>query len=459
MLPLVLRFVESARATGMRISTSEVIDCAQCLSLVDPLDRDQVKAVLTANFVKSIRDQARFEKLYALFFSGLNPDAELNAELLAESIKKAVEAMAENPPEDPDFEAAMSMMAGDASPFLTAVRNLESDNDRPPMAMGGNLGQVARRLSVMLTLQNIERRMRAFLEDSRKTLPFTVRRDLQRHFEGRLALANRLLTEEDKPKNESLIKPSTHEKRLSDVGEKPFVSLTEREVEDMRAVIDQWVRKLKDVISLRYRTKNRGLLDVKKTLRRSSRYQGVPIEIVRRKRPPRKGKVVTLCDVSGSVWSAARFMLNMLYSVQECFTKVRSFIFVAELAEVTRIFEENEINRAVEKVLKETDISYNAATDYGATLRQFKKEHLDIVNKKTTVIVIGDGRSNYCNPEAGILAEIRERSRRIIWLNPESEVFWNSGDSEMRTYERFCHEVRPCQNLNQLLEFIQDLVL
>ncbi|MEW5737241.1 MAG: VWA domain-containing protein [Thermodesulfobacteriota bacterium] len=459
MLPLVLRFVESARASGMRISTSEVMDCARCLELVDPLDEAQVKTVLTANFVKSIRDQARFEKLYALFFSGFSTDADTNAELLAENIVKAVTAMAQDAPGDPDFTAAMEMMAGDAAPFLQAVRALESDNDRPPMAMGGNLGQVARRLSVMLALQNIERRMRAFLEDNRRTLPFAVRRDLQRHFEARLALANRLLTEGDAPRNESLIKPSTHEQRLASVGEKPFVSLTEREVEEMRAVIDQWVRKLKDVISLRYRTKNRGLLDVKKTLRKASRYQGVPIEIVRRKRPPRKGKVVTLCDVSGSVWSAARFMLNMLYSVQECFTKVRSFIFVAGLADVTRIFEENEINKAVEKVLKETPLSYNAATDYGATLRQFKKEYMDIVNKKTTVIVVGDGRSNYCNPEAEILAEIRERSRRIIWLNPESEVFWNSGDSEMRTYERYCHEVRPCQNLNQLLEFIQDLVL
>ena len=152
-------------------------------------------------------------------------------------------------------------------------------------------------------------------------------------------------------------------------------------------------------------------------------------------------------------------MLNMLYSLQECFTQVRSFVFVAGLDEVTQVFEDHEINQAIEKVLKEADIEYNAATDYGLTFRQFRKDYLDIVNKKTTFIIIGDGRTNYSNPEESILDEIRERSRRVIWLNPETEQFWYTGDSEMRTYQAYCHEVRPCQNLNQLLDFITSLVL
>jgi len=163
--------------------------------------------------------------------------------------------------------------------------------------------------------------------------------------------------------------------------------------------------------------------------------------------------------VSGSVWSAARFMLNMLYSLQECFTRVRSFVFVAGLDEVTEIFEKNEINQAIEKVLGEADIDYGAATDYGLTLRLFKKYFMDVLNKKTTLIIIGDGRSNYSNPEVEILDDMRDRCRRLIWLNPETKQFWYSGDSEMRTYEGSCHEVRPCQNLNQLLDFIKDLVL
>jgi len=227
----------------------------------------------------------------------------------------------------------------------------------------------------------------------------------------------------------------------------------------MREVIEQLVRRLKDTLGRRHARKRRGVLDVKKTLRRAAGYQGIPMELFFRNRPPRKAKIVTLCDVSGSVWSAARFMLNMLYSLQECFTQVRSFVFVAGLDEVTNIFEDHEINQAIEKILKEADIEYNAATDYGLTFRQFKKKYMDILNKKTTLIIIGDGRSNYSNPEEQILDAMRERSRRVIWLNPETPYFWYTGDSEMRTYQAYYHEVRPCQNLNQLLDFIKSLIL
>jgi hypothetical protein len=183
------------------------------------------------------------------------------------------------------------------------------------------------------------------------------------------------------------------------------------------------------------------------------------VELVFRNKPKRKGKIVTLCDVSGSVWSAAKFMLNMLYSLQDCFFQVRSFIFVSELAEVTQTFEKYEINHAIDKALKEAKINYEAATDYGKTLRHFKKRYLDSLNKKTTLIIIGDGRTNYTNPEEEILGEIRDKCRRIIWLNPESTMFWYTGDSRMKTYEPYCNQVRHCQNLNQLLDFIKTLVL
>ena len=88
-----------------------------------------------------------------------------------------------------------------------------------------------------------------------------------------------------------------------------------------------------------------------------------------------------------------------------------------------------------------------------------KREYIDILNKKTTLIIIGDGRNNYFNPEEAILEEMRDKCRRVIWLNPDPEQFWYSGDSEMRLYENYCHELRACRNLNQLLDFIKGLVL
>jgi len=219
------------------------------------------------------------------------------------------------------------------------------------------------------------------------------------------------------------------------------------------------IKKLKDIATRRYATQKKGVLDVKKTLRHAGRFQGIPIEIKYRNRPLRKAKIVALCDVSGSVWSAARFMLNMIYSMQECFSGVKSFAFVCGTTNITDIFEKNDVNQAIEKVLTDTDIDFNALTDYGEMFYQFKRNHISTLNKKTTLIIVGDERSNYHKPREDILEEIRMKCRRVIWLNPEPAEFWGNGDSEMNTYKAYCHEVRICRNLNQLIDFIEDLVL
>jgi uncharacterized protein with von Willebrand factor type A (vWA) domain len=315
------------------------------------------------------------------------------------------------------------------------------------------------RLELMLQINAAEDTLMQFIADQQDRMHWETRRDLKELFDTRLASARRLLRQQNRPFEDDSKKTPSYQQHLDRLGEIHFASLTKKEVAAIREAIDQLVRKLKDTVSRRYATKNRGALDVKKTLRRAAAYQGIPLELFFRNRPLRKAKIVTLCDVSGSVWSAARFMLNMLYSLQDCFTQVRSFVFVAGLDDVTDIFKDCDINKAIDKVLKEANIEYNAATDYGLTFRQFKKDYMDILNKKTTLIIIGDGRSNYSNPEEQILDDMRERCRRVIWLNPETQYFWYTGDSEMRAYQDCCNEVRPCQNLNQLLAFIQSLVL
>ena len=460
MVNLVLKFVSCARAAGLRISSSEVLDCLNQLELIDILDEPQFAAVLQANFAKSRREQHHFNRLYHLFFHELRQDASIaNSEPLDPQIQEALQSLPFSGNGDPNQTAVSDFLRGDPLQFLEQMRQAFSGAEGQGNGMGSNMGAVIRRLELMLQINAFDRALMEFFNDQRGRMPWETRRDLMTHFRARMESARRLLTQQRMPYDKDAEKKISYRKRLDRLGEVHFASLTKREVAEMREVIEQLVRKLKDTVSLRYASRNRGILDVKKTLRHSAKYQGIPMEIFFRDRPKRKSKVVALCDVSGSVWSAARFMLNMLYSLQECFTQVRSFVFVAGLDEVTQIFEDHDINQAIDKVLKEADIEYNAATDYGLTLRQFQKEYMDIINKKTTVIIIGDGRTNYSNPEELILDGIRERSRRVIWLNPETEQFWYTGDSEMRTYQACCDEVRPCQNLNQLLDFITSLVL
>jgi hypothetical protein len=460
MVNLLLKFVSIARAAGLRVATSEVLDCLHQLELVDILDEPQLAAVMRANFAKSRREQFHFDRLYNLFFHELRQEANIaHADPLADRIQTTLQALTPEQNGNDASRAVLDFLGGDPQPFLEQMQQGLLEGNGTGGGMGSNLGPMVQRLELLLQLNAMQDALAQFLIDQRERMHWETRRDLKELFEARLDSARRLLTRQPRPFDDDSQINTSYQQHLERLGETHFASLTKKEVEGMRELIEQLVRKLKDTASRRYAVKKRGPLDVKKTLRRSAGYQGIPLELYFRNRPPRKTKIVTLCDVSGSVWSAARFMLNMLYSLQECFTQVRSFVFVAGLEEVTNIFEDCEINLAIEKVLREVNIEYNAATDYGLTLRQFKQHYLDILNKKTTVIVIGDGRTNYGNPEEQILEEIRERSRRVIWLNPETQYFWHTGDSEMRTYQAYCDEVRPCQNLNQLLDFIKSLVL
>ena len=460
MVNLVLKFVSCARTAGLRVSTSEVLDCLNQLGWVDIMDEPQFAAVLRANFAKSRREQHHFDRLYQMFFHELRQDSSIvDSEPLAEQIHDILQALAPSGEENEAFQSVLDFLDGDPLAYLEQLQQIGANADDQNRGLGSNLGAVTQRLEIMLGLNAAEAALEQYLADHREQINWEVRRDLDAHFKDRLERARRLLTHDRRAYVDTADSTMSYRKRLDHLGEIHFASLTKKEVEAMREVIEQLVRKLKDTISRRYAHRSKGLLDIKKTLRRAAGYQGIPVELFYRRRPLRKAKIVALCDVSGSVWSAARFMLNMLYSLQECFTQVRSFVFVAGLDEVTRVFEDHEINQAIEKILKEADIEYNAATDYGLTFRQFKNHYMDILNKKTTLIIIGDGRTNYSNPEEKILDEMRERSRRVIWLNPETPNFWYTGDSEMRTYMEYCDEVRPCQNLNQLLEFIESLVL
>ena len=459
MINIVLKFVSCCRLAGLRISTAEVLDCLDQLKLVDMLDEKQFAAVLRANFAKSRREQFHFNRLYDLFFHELRQEPGIShGNRLSEQIKNTLLTIADEQNGNKVQKAVLDFLNGDPLLFLEQMQLGFREGNSQGGGMGSNLGPMIQRLGLMLQINAVDDMLMQYISDQRDRMQWETRRDLKALFDARLASARRLLTRQRQPFEDDRTKTPSYQQNLDRLGDIHFASLTRKEVAGMRDAIDQLVRKLKDTVSRRYAAKNRGALDVKKTLRRAAGYQGIPLVLFFRNRPPRKAKIVTLCDVSGSVWSAARFMLNMLYSLQDCFTQVRCFVFVAGLDEVTGIFKDCEINEAIDKALKEAQIEYNAATDYGLTFRQFKKDYMEILNKKTTLIIIGDGRSNYSNPEGHILDEMRERCRRVIWLNPETQYFWFTGDSEMRTYQACCNEVRPCQNLNQLLEFIQSLI-
>lgn len=462
MLDPILHFVATCRASDLKISTSEVLDCMRHLSLIDLLDEPQFKTTLMTNFVKTRRDMARFEEVYNLFFHEIRPEEKsTSSSIIRKDINEAVERMKKDASEPGLVDALMEYLGGNPAPLLAFMQDLYTREEEKPKAfkIKNNMGQLASRLEIMLTLSKMKNKVMTISGEMYTDAESVTKAEVEAYFNRMLDRATEMLTGDPKPLNDSLIQTTSVEKRLNELGDVSFSSLTPEDVEHMRSIIDQLVRKLKDVASRRYSAKNRGVLDVKKTLRHSAKFQGVPIEIKFKNKALRKGRIITLCDISSSVWAASRFMLNILYALQDCFSKVRSFIFVSAIAEVTGFFEKYEVNEAIQKTLSEADIEYNVNTDYGATFRGFKENYMYDLDTKTTLIIIGDGRSNYMNPQAEILGEMRDKCKRIIWLNPEPMHLWHTGDSEMFTYKAYCHEVRPCQNLNQLMDFVHELVL
>jgi hypothetical protein len=459
MVKLIQQFVSCCRAAGMRVSTSEVLDSLNQMKLINPTDESQFRSLLRANFAKSMRDVQHFDRLYHLFFHEMRMDtADIKqAASYAGQIKKAAGILKQMPHDDAVYDAVVDFMQGNPMSLLREMRRIQTEEEVTMLRF--NLGPLGNRLNVMIQINKAASAAKDLVEDNYAKTDSVAGRELAAYFEERVAAARSILAYEPHQGDSGTRKTKTEEQKIKGLGEKSFSSFTREEVEEMREAIDKLVRKLKNIVSRRYAVRNRGSIDVKKTLRASAKYNGVPVEIKYRRRAKRKSKIVTLCDVSGSVWAAARFMLNLLYSLQDCFDKVNSFVFIDQLSDVTPIFEEHEINEAIRMVLEKSDINYNASTDYGETLRNFKKDHMELLTKKTTLIIVGDGRTNYMNPEDAILGQMREKCRRVIWLNPEQENLWGSGDSEIRSYTPHCHEVRQCRNVNQLFTFIEELVL
>jgi len=461
MVQLIQQFVSCCRASGLRVSTSEVLDSFKQLTLIDPTDELQFRALLAANFAKSLRDLQHFDRLYHLFFHEMRVDMGDMAQAAkwTEQIRKAADVLKQEPHDNPVYDSVLDFMAGNPLSLLSEMRRIQTEQDDQPSPVRFNFGPLASRFNVLMQITAASSAAsRLIAENYFKVSPQTLQ-NLQDHFDERLDAARSILMYEPRPGDQGTRKVKTYEQRMKELGEKSFSSFTHEEVEEMREAVDKLVRKLKNIVSRRFAVRDRGNLDVKRTLRASAKYDGVPIDIKYRRKALRKSRIVTLCDVSGSVWAAARFMLNLLYSLQDCFDKVNSFVFIDRLTDVTPIFEKHDINEAIRIIMEEADIHYEAPTDYGETFRHFKRDHMDLLTKKTTLIIVGDGRSNYMSPEDAILGEMRDRCRRVIWLNPEPENLWGTGDSEIRAYTHHCHEVRSCRNVNQLIAFIEELIL
>ncbi|NNB90607.1 VWA domain-containing protein [Corallococcus exiguus] len=459
----IVEFAEVLRQNGVRVSTSEVQDALRATAEVGVQDRSLFRSVLRATLVKRELDVETFRRAFDFYFSG----AARTFEAIDKSLAKQLE-------EEGYLEGdllkmviyQMNLLAPEMSPLAQAI--LAGDRAR--------LAQIFRQASLQLDLGQLEsplqtgfftRRMLAGagMERARSDLK-SMEDELKArglHAEGveivsrHVAAAMRKIEDaaraEVKRQSEARIR-----RRTDNVTEKPLHLLTQAEVDQMEAAVRTMAEKLKSRMIRKQRSHRRGSLHAQRTLRRNMPWDGIPMVPVFRTRRPERPELVVLCDVSDSVRNASRMMLLFMHTMQSLFVRVRSFVFVSDVGEVTQFFKDLDVSEAIDAATAGRTVSMSSNSNYGRALADFTRDHLGSITRRTTVMIIGDGRNNYNASNAWALKDLKRKAKRVLWICPEDRGNWGIGDSEMLTYEKHCTQAVVVTSVTDLARIAEQLV-
>jgi uncharacterized protein with von Willebrand factor type A (vWA) domain len=463
-----VEFSNLLRENGVRVSLAETLDALGASNLTGLGERDAFRAALRATMIKSASELPVFEELFDVYFSGLG-------EIIKQAGQAVQDALSMSDQEFQKFlDQVEEMLKKEGDKLSELARELLQDKSG---ALEKRLREAARAVRLQgiertieenyfaralaraLGLDRLEQEIRELREQIQKMeMGGALKAKLEKYLERRLKALDDIVRRYVRQEREKRDLKAREEQRINQLSDKSFYYLSDEELEKMKEAVTRLAQRLKNVLAVRRKRAKKGRFDIKRTLRSNLRYGGVPFKLRFERRKREKPQVVILCDVSDSVRNASRFMLQFVYSLQDLYSRVRSFVFVSDVGEVTEHFRTNDIKEALDTALKGDIINVYAHSDFGRAFRLFVGDHIAAINKRTTVIVLGDARNNYNLPHDWCLREIRQRARRVIWLNPESRNTWGFGDSEMERYAVHCDLVEECRNLNQLYRVVDHLV-
>jgi uncharacterized protein len=434
--PRLVSFCEELRGEGVAIGTSEILDAFAALERVPWTREEDFREALAATVAKSQEDRRVFELLFERFFFRA-----------AES-----EALERGIREDRRYDDGDGLDLGElrdaVRQAIAAGRDGEMrDAARLAIAAFGRRGEGSGVIGV--DVQRIRRTL-GLQSQGRRTEPGQVELDreqislFERHLRRELERA--LIERTEK------LPPS---RPLAELDR----TLPTRPAQDLAGVhraVAQLKRRLA-TLGHEQRGRRRGaVVDMRRTMRASLDTGGVPLRLKYRPKHPRRPEIYVLCDVSTSVTSASVFFLSVLHALHDAFRKLRSFVFIERISEVTEIFERERDFRAIsERVSREGGVAdVSGYTDYGRVWLEFLEEIVDDLGPRSTVIVLGDARTNGREPHAEVFAQITQRAGRTFWLNPEPRLYWNYGDSVMAAYERHCTAAFECWTTRHLEGFV-----
>ena len=446
------RFFRAARGAGVRVSPAESIDAMKAVADVGFADRGILRDTLLLTLAKSQDEKQALGDCFDLFFS----QPEVKEETPPEDENESSDA------DSTDGEAEQGGEPGAPTPELGELAQMLLSRDRNAIAAAMAAASNAASLSDIryftqrgifstriLEQLGIER-LRDDLDALTATNPAEAERlaaaleGLREYVRGAVAQALVLYGREE-----------TENLRNEILRNAPLARLERRQVEQMKALIRAIARRLRERYSKPRKRQRRGHLDTRKTLRRNAAWGGVPFLTSWKRRHRDRPKIVAICDVSGSVAQVSDFFLLLIHSLHEVVDDVRSFAFSGHLIEVSDILDSKTPEEAMSEIMSKAGFG---SSDYGGSFRDFEKDFMRSVTPKTTVIVLGDARTNNLDPRADILRTISERSKRLVWLNPEGRMAWGWGDSEMPRYAAFCSVVRQCATAKQLERAVSDIV-
>ena len=461
MIGALTSFVDELREVGVPVSMVEAIDAAAAIEHVDLANRQAVRSALAATLVKQARHMSAFDAAFEVFFgtAAPPPGAEEDAAQLQGQANEAAGGAGGDGAAELMEAIAAALQAGDQDALRSLVRQAVSQLSglQPGRPVGGRyyFYRVMQRLGVDQMRQQM---IDAIVEDDAlgqriAEEDITALLDMLED-EVRSEVIRRLVAD----RGSEAVARTLRSPLLEDVD---LMHATREELARIEHAVGPLARKLATRLAQRRRHGQKGRLDVRRTIRRSLQHGGVLLDPSFK--PPRKSKpeLVLLCDVSGSMATFARFTLQLTFSLAAQFSNVKVFAFVDALDDVTRFFGPGrDLGNALNQLVSEARIVWqDGHSDYGHALEDFVTDHLDKVTPRSTVLITGDARSNYRDPNAAGVAQIAEKARALYWLNPEAQRYWNTGDSVMAKYVPYCDSVREVRTIRQLETFVEELIL
>lgn len=450
-------FVEALRARGIPVGPSETVDAGQVIAVLDLMDREMVREGLACALLRRTTQRATFDGLFDLWFPAAlgertgADEIEIPRRLDGEvDIVELRKMLAELLVADPSAERTQQMQQlaaqmveqmgqyqSASGPSFSAYQTLK--DVQPELLVSKLLAGLAAGVDDSDFGSEVARRAaRARVKEFRGTVEAETRRRVAERI-GRERVATYGV-----------------QRQAEDAD---FLRISENELAELRRSSQRLARVLASRLAARRRRARRGEIDLRKTLRRSMSTGGVPIDLASRKPRPGRPDLVLLCDISGSVAGFSSFTMLLVNALREQFSRVRIFAFVDRADEVTHLFDQvTPLDQVTRRIFAETKVvGIEGHSDYGAALEGFAEQWPDAVTSRTSLLILGDARTNYRDPALDTLRGLAETAKHAYWLNPEAEKSWGTGDSAAHRYAEIV-EMYECRSARQLTAVVGGLL-